>query len=163
MFSLKEEKHNLGTKSLEALFSSSLEKMGKGNSGEKTLDLEYEIQFLSHAAIEPMNCTASVKNKCEVWGPFQMQSGALKKIKDTTGLNEDQIKVHSTYVGGGFGGRFRLWGEDFVEQAVLLSKKLGKPVQVFWSREEDIQHDYYHPTSKSRFQISLGSNGFPTV
>ena len=157
------KKHNLGTKSIEALFSSSLEKMGKGKiQGEKTLDLEYEIQFLSHAAIEPMNCTASVKkNKCEVWGPFQMQSGALKKIKDTTGLNEDQIKVHSTYVGGGFGGRFRLWGEDFVEQAVLLSKKLGKPVQVFWSREEDIQHDYYHPTSKSRFQISLGSNGFP--
>ena len=68
-----------------------------------------------------MNCTASVKkNKCEVWGPFQMQSGALKKIKDTTGLNEDQIKVHSTYIGGGFGGRFRLWGEDFV-----VIKKLG--------------------------------------
>ena len=86
-------------------------------------------------------------------GTVSNESGALKKIKDTTGLNEDQIKVHSTYVGGGFGGRFRLWGEDFVEQAVLLSKKLGKPVQVFWSREEDIQHDYYHPTSCSDWHV----------
>ena len=155
--------HDLGKKGLNKLFNSTLDKMGKVEvDGKNTLDLEYEIQFLSHAAIEPMNCTASVtNNKCEVWGPFQMQSGALKKIKDTTGLNEEQIKVHSTYVGGGFGGRFRLWGEDFVGQAVTLSKKIGKPVQVFWSREEDLQHDYYHPTSKSRFQISLGKNGFP--
>ena len=157
------KKHNLGTKSLDALFSSNLEKMGKGQiQGEKTLDLEYEIQFLSHAAIEPMNCTASVtNNKCEVWGPFQMQTKALEKIKDITNLPEERIKVHTTYIGGGFGGRFRMWGEDFVEQAVTLSKKLGKPVQVIWSREEDLQHDYYHPTSKSRFQISLGKNGFP--
>jgi len=145
-------------------FQASLDDMGKTElSGEKVLDLEYEIQFLSHAAIETMNCTAFVSdNSCEVWGPFQFQTSALNKIKEMTGLSEDQIKVHTTYVGGGFGGRFRLWGEDFVEQAVVLSKELGKPVKVMWSREEDIQHDYYHPASRSSFQISLGDDGLPS-
>ena len=145
-------------------FRTSLDDMGKTElSGEKVLDLEYEIQFLSHAAIETMNCTAFVSdNSCEVWGPFQFQTSALNKIMEMTGLSEDQIKVHTTYVGGGFGGRFRLWGEDFVEQAVVLSKELGKPVQVMWSREEDIQHDYYHPASRSSFQISLGDDGLPS-
>jgi isoquinoline 1-oxidoreductase beta subunit len=145
-------------------FRTSLDDMGKTElSGEKVLDLEYEIQFLSHAALETMNCTAFVSdNSCEVWGPFQFQTSALNKIKEMTGLSEDQIKVHTTYVGGGFGGRFRLWGEDFVEQAVIISKALKKPVQVMWSREEDIQHDYYHPASRSRFQISLGDDGLPS-
>ena len=145
-------------------FRTSLDDMGKTElSGEKVLDLEYEIQFLSHAALETMNCTAFVSdNSCEVWGPFQFQTSALNKIKEMTGLSEDQIKVHTTYVGGGFGGRFRLWGEDFVEQAVIISKALKKPVQVMWSREEDIQHDYYHPASRSRFQISLGNDGLPS-
>ena len=149
---------------LDRRFQASLDDMGKTElSGEKVLDLEYEIQFLSHAAIETMNCTAFVSdNSCEVWGPFQFQTSALNKIMEMTGLSEDQIKVHTTYVGGGFGGRFRLWGEDFVEQAVVLSKELGKPVQVMWSREEDIQHDYYHPASRSSFQISLGDDGLPS-
>lgn len=153
----------LDSASIDRRFRTSLEEMGKTElQGEKALDLEYEIQFLSHAALEPMNCTASVSdNSCEVWAPFQFQTSALDKIKDMTGLSEDQIKVHTTYVGGGFGGRFRMWGEDFVEQAVTLSKELGKPVQVMWSREEDIQHDYYHPASRSRFQISLGKDGLP--
>ena len=153
----------LDSAGIDRRFRTSLEEMGKTElQGEKALDLEYEIQFLSHAALEPMNCTASVSdNSCEVWAPFQFQTSALDKIKDMTGLSEDQIKVHTTYVGGGFGGRFRMRGEDFVEQAVTLSKELGKPVQVMWSREEDIQHDYYHPASRSRFQISLGKDGLP--
>ena len=155
--------HDLGTEKLQDIFTSSLDEMGRKEvEGKKTLDLEYEIQFLSHAAIEPMNCTASVsQNSCDVWGPFQMQSGALKKIKEITDFSNEQIKINTYFVGGGFGGRYRIWGEDFVEQAVILSKVLKRPVQVFWSREEDIKHDYYHPKSKSRFQISLGKNGLP--
>ena len=155
--------HDLGTEKLQDIFTSSLDEMGRKEvEGKKTLDLEYEIQFLSHAAIEPMNCTASVsKNSCDVWGPFQMQSGALNKIKEITNFSDDQIKIHTYFVGGGFGGRYRIWREDFVEQAVIISKALKRPVQIFWSREEDIKHDYYHPTSKSRFQISLGNNGLP--
>ena len=154
----------LDSEGIDGIFQASLDEMGKSElHGKKVLDLEYEIQFLSHAALEPINCTAFVTDRsCEVWGPFQFQTRAFNKIEDMTGFSEDQIKVHTTYVGGGFGGRFRMWGEDFVEQAVMLSKELGKPVQVMWSREEDIQHDYYHPASRSRFQISLGDNGLPS-
>ena len=141
-------------------FRTSLDDMGKTElSGEKVLDLEYEIQFLSHAAIEPINCTASVTDhSCEVWGPFQGQTNTMKKVKEITGLSEDQILVHTTYVGGGFGRKNKT---DFVEQAVIISMTLKKPVQVMWSREEDMQHDFYHPASKSRFQISLGDDGMP--
>ncbi len=141
-------------------FRTSLDDMGKTElSGEKVLDLEYEIQFLSHAALEPINCTAFVSdNFCEVWGPFQGQTKTMKKVKEITGLSEDQILVHTTYVGGGFGRKNKT---DFVEQAVIISMTLKKPVQVMWSREEDMQHDFYHPASKSRFQISLGDDGMP--
>ncbi|HIN48312.1 MAG TPA: xanthine dehydrogenase family protein molybdopterin-binding subunit [Deltaproteobacteria bacterium] len=141
-------------------FRTSLDDMGKTElSGEKVLDLEYEIQFLSHAAIEPINCTAFVSdNFCEVWGPFQNQTNTLKKVKEITGLSEDQILVHTTYVGGGFGRKTKT---DFLEQAVIISMTIKKPVQVMWSREEDMQHDFYHPASKSRFQISLGDDGMP--
>ena len=154
----------LDSEGIDGLFQASLDEMGKSElHGKKVLDLEYEIQFLSHAALEPINCTAFVTDRsCEVWGPFQFQTRAFNKIEDMTGFSEDQIKVHTTYVGGGFGGRFRMWGEDFVEQAVMLSKELGKPVQVMWSREEDIQHDYYHPASRSCFQIKLGNDGLPS-
>ena len=154
----------LDSEGIDGIFQASLDEMGKSElHGKKVLDLEYEIQFLSHAALEPINCTAFVTDRsCEVWGPFQFQTRAFNKIEDMTGFSEDQIKVHTTYVGGGFGGRFRMWGEDFVEQAVMLSKELGKPVQVMWSREEDIQHDYYHPASRSCFQINLGNDGLPS-
>ena len=142
-------------------FRTSLDDMGKTKlSGEKVLDLGYEIQFLSHAALEPINCTASVTDhSCEVWGPFQNQTRTLNKVKEVTELPEEQIKVHTTYVGGGFGRKGKV---DFSEQAVIISKALKKPVQVMWSREEDIQHDFYHPASRSRFQISLGKDGLPS-
>ncbi len=151
----------LDSEELDHSFKTSLDDMGKTElSGEKVLDLEYEIQFLSHAALEPINCTASVTDhSCEVWGPFQSQTRTLNKVKEVTEQPEEQIKVHTTYVGGGFG---RKDGEDFSEQAVMISKALKKPVQVMWSREEDIQHDFYHPASRSRFQISLGNDGLPS-
>jgi CO/xanthine dehydrogenase Mo-binding subunit len=141
-------------------FRTSLDDMGKSElSGEMELDLGYEIQFLSHAALEPINCTASVTDhSCEVWGPFQNQTRTLNKVKEVTELPEEQIKVHTTYVGGGFGRKGKV---DFSEQAVMISKAIKKPVQVMWSREEDIQHDFYHPASRSRFQISLGEDGMP--
>jgi isoquinoline 1-oxidoreductase beta subunit len=150
----------LGSEDIDNRFKTSLDDMGKTElSGEKVLDLEYEIQFLSHAAIEPINCTAFVSdNFCEVWGPFQNQTNTLKKVKEITGLSEDQILVQTTYAGGGFGRKTKT---DFSEQAVIISMTIKKPVQVMWSREEDMQHDFYHPASKSRFQISLGGDGMP--
>ena len=125
----------------------------------KVLDLEYEVPFLAHAPLEPMNCTANVTdNFCEVWVPTQSQGGCMDAAKEITGLDEEQIQIHTTYLGGGFGRR----GEtDFVKQSLILAKALGKPIKVTWMREEDMQHDFYRPASMSRFQIGLNKDGFP--
>ena len=125
----------------------------------QVLDLEYEVPFLAHAPLEPMNCTANVKdNFCEVWVPTQSQGGCMDAAKEITELDEEQIQIHTTYLGGGFGRR----GEtDFVKQSLILAKALGKPIKVTWMREEDMQHDFYRPASISRFQIGLNKDGFP--
>mgnify|MGYP006090885317 CR=1 FL=1 len=125
----------------------------------KVLDLEYGVPYLAHAPLEPMNCTAYVSdNFCEIWVPTQSQGGCMDTAKEITGLDEENIKIHTTFLGGGFGRR----GEnDFVKQSLVISKTLGKPVKVTWMREEDIQHDFYRPASMSRFQIGLGKDGFP--
>jgi isoquinoline 1-oxidoreductase beta subunit len=125
----------------------------------QVLDLEYEVPFLAHAPLEPMNCTANVTdNFCEVWVPTQSQGGCMDAAKEITGLDEEQIQIHTTYLGGGFGRR----GEtDYVKQSLILAKALGKPIKVTWMREEDMQHDFYRPASMSRFQIGLNKDGFP--
>ena len=125
----------------------------------QVLDLEYEVPFLAHAPLEPMNCTANVTdNFCEVWVPTQSQGGCMDAAKEITELDEEQIQIHTTYLGGGFGRR----GEtDFVKQTLILAKALGKPIKVTWMREEDMQHDFYRPASMSRFQIGLNKDGFP--
>ena len=127
--------------------------------GNQVLDLEYEVPFLAHAPLEPMNCTANVTdNFCEVWVPTQSQGGCMDAAKEITELDEEQIQIHTTYLGGGFGRR----GEtDFVKQSLILAKALGKPIKVTWMREEDMQHDFYRPASMSRFQIGLNKDGFP--
>ena len=137
-----------------------LDKEGKAKiDTEKSLDLEYEVPFLAHSTLEPMNCTANVKeNSCEVWVPTQNQGKSMDVTKEITGLNDEQIKINTTLLGGGFGRR----GEtDFVTQAVTISKSLNKPVQVTWMREEDMQHDFYRPACISRFQIGLSKEGLP--
>ena len=125
----------------------------------QVLDLEYEVPFLAHAPLEPMNCTANVTdNFCEVWVPTQSQGRCMDAAKEITELDEEQIQIHTTYLGGGFGRR----GEtDFVKQSLILAKALGKPIKVTWMREEDMQHDFYRPASISRFQIGLNKDGFP--
>ena len=150
----------LNSQKLKKDLITALDKEGKAEfSGYKVLDLEYEVPFLAHATLEPMNCTADVKEKfCEVWVPTQNQGKSMDVTKEITNLDEEKIKIHTTFLGGGFGRRSET---DFVEQAVSISKMLKKPVQLTWMREEDIQHDYYRPACISRFQISLGNNGLP--
>ena len=82
----------------------------------------------------------------------------MDAAKEITELDEEQIKIHTTYLGGGFGRR----GEtDFVKHSLILAKELGKPVKVTWMREEDMQHGFYRPASMSRFQIGLNKEGLP--
>ena len=109
----------------------------------------YEVPFLAHATMEPMTCTAHVTPEgCEVWVPTQSARIVHAFTRVHTGLDGTVIKVYPTFLGGGFGRKVE---SDYVTQAVLASKAVGKPVKVIWSREEDIQHDYYRPA----FQAEL--------
>ena len=154
------ETKGLESEQIQAELLKSLDDEGKTiTDANQVLDLEYEVPYLSHAAIEPMNCTAIVsENFCEVWAPTQSQGGCMDVAKEITELDEEQIKIHTTYLGGGFGRR----GEtDFVKHSLILAKELGKPVKVTWMREEDMQHGFYRPASMSRFQIGLNKEGLP--
>ena len=154
------ETKGLESKQIKAELIKALDAEGKTSTEAfKVLDLEYEVPYLSQAALEPMNCTANVtENYCEVWVPTQFQEACMDVAKEISELDEEQIKINTTYLGGGFGRR----GEtDFVKQSLILSKELGKPVKVTWMREEDMQHGFYRPASMSRFQIGLNKDGLP--
>ena len=130
-------------------------------AGSKAFERAFEAPFLAHATMEPMNCTADVRaDSCDVYVPTQGQTPSHQAAVAASGLPADKVKVHVTYMGGGFGRR----GEaDFVIDAVETSKAVGKPVKVVWSREDDMQHDYYRPISYARMWGALDAAGKPTV
>jgi CO/xanthine dehydrogenase Mo-binding subunit len=125
--------------------------------GKKKVEATYEVPFLAHATMEPMNCVAHVqKDQCEIWAPTQDPQGAQKDGASISGLNESKVTVHTTLLGGGFGRRF---DNDFVRDALQVSKAVGAPVQVVWTREDDMQHDGYRPVSLHRLAASLDDKG----
>jgi isoquinoline 1-oxidoreductase beta subunit len=130
-------------------------------AGPRAFERQYEAPFLAHACMEPMNCTADVRaDGCDVYVPTQGQTASHQAAIGASGMTADKVKIHTTYMGGGFGRR----GEaDFVIDAVETSKAIGKPVKVVWSREDDIQHDYYRPVSYARMWGALDASGTPTV
>lgn len=117
-------------------------------SAATSFERVFEVPFLAHACMEPMNCTADVKaDRCDVWVPTQGQTASQQAAMAASGLPADKVHIFTTYLGGGFGRR----GEaDFVIDAVETSKAVGKPVKVVWTREDDIQHDYYRPVTYVR-------------
>ena len=130
-------------------------------AAKTTLETEYSVPFLAHATMEPMTCTASVrKDGCDIWVGTQIQDGAQQTAAQIAGLPLEKVVVHTTYLGGGFGRRFEL---DFVVQAVLLSKAVGQPVKLIWSREEDTQQDFYRPAMLVKLTAGLDDNGKPTA
>src|SRR3954470_24799793 len=130
-------------------------------SSPKKFERVFEAPFLAHATMEPMNCTADVKaNRCDVYVPTQGQTASHNAAIAASGLTADKVKIHTTYLGGGFGRR----GEaDFVTEAVETSKAVGAPVKVVWSREDDMQHDFYRPISYARMQGAVDAAGNATV
>jgi len=130
-------------------------------ANSKSFERTFEAPFLAHATMEPMNCTADYRaDGCDVYVPTQGQTPSHQAAVAASGLPADKVKIHVTYMGGGFGRR----GEaDFVIDAVETSKAVGKPVKVVWSREDDMQHDYYRPISYARMWGAVDASGKPTV
>ena len=125
------------------------------------LEAVYELPYLAHAPMEPMNCTAHVRDDgCDVWVSTQSQTSAHRAATRITGLAESQVKIHPTYVGGGFGRR----GEaDYVAEAVEISQAVGHPVQVVWTREDDMQHGYFRPVTYVRLWAGLDEDSQPSA
>jgi len=127
----------------------------------KKIEAVYEVPYLAHATMEPMNCTAHVrKDGCDVWVGTQGQTLAQRTAAGITGLPPEAVKIHTTYLGGGFGRRF---AADFVADAVETSKALGVPVKVIWTREDDMQHDLYRPATYNRLAAVLDKDGAPVA
>jgi isoquinoline 1-oxidoreductase beta subunit len=127
-------------------------------SATKVLEAEYYAPFLNHAPLEPMNCTALVKGgRVEVWAPTQNAEATHAVAAATAGVPLENVDVHLTYLGGGFGRRGL---QDYTRQAVAIAKAVeGRPVKLLWSREEDMQHDYYRPMTMMRFKAALDAEG----
>jgi isoquinoline 1-oxidoreductase beta subunit len=125
----------------------------------RVVEALYETPYLAHACMEPMNCTAHVRRDgCDVWAPTQAQTAARTAAAEASGLPESAVQIYTTFAGGGFGRRLR---QDFVIEAVQLSKAVGAPVQVLWTREDDMQHDFYRPVNCTQLRAALDARGFP--
>ncbi|MGH8687745.1 MAG: molybdopterin cofactor-binding domain-containing protein [Burkholderiales bacterium] len=127
----------------------------------KTVDATYEMPFLSHSPLEPMNYTADVRpDSALLIGSIQFQQAALGMAAAITGLKPEQITVKTTFLGGGFGRRIDL---DYMAQAVEISKAIGVPVHLVWTREDDMTHDFYRPASLTQMSGGLDASGKPVA
>jgi isoquinoline 1-oxidoreductase subunit beta len=125
------------------------------------IEAVYEAPYQAHATMEPMNGTADVRaDGVDLWVPTQFQTPSQGMAAGISGVKPESVKVHTTYLGGGFGRRG--WS-DFVAESTIVSKAMGAPVQVTWTREDDTQHDYYRPASYIKMAAGLGADGRPTA
>jgi len=125
--------------------------------GAGRIEAEYEVPYLAHATMEPMNATVDVRDdRAEVWASTQVCGEIAHMLAPVIGVPQERIVVHSTFVGGGFGRREEF---DVFLQAAAASKAAKRPVKLIWSREEDIQHDFYRPAAAARFAAVLGEGG----
>ena len=127
----------------------------------KTIEGVYEVPYLAHAPMEPLNAVAHVRaDGCDIWAGTQFQTGDQLAASQITGLKPEQIQVHTTMLGGGFGRRATPTS-DFVSEAVEVAKGEAVPVKLVWTREEDIQNGYYRPMFTHRLRAGVGADGMP--
>ncbi|WP_442808481.1 molybdopterin cofactor-binding domain-containing protein [Trinickia soli] len=125
------------------------------------IDATYEQPFLAHATMEPMNCTVHVQNDgCQIWVGTQVPEFAAQAAQKVTGLPPEKIALHNHLIGGGFGRRLEV---DMIVQALEIGRQVDAPVKVFWTREEDIQHDMYRPYYYDRISAGLDEQGRPVA
>ena len=123
----------------------------------KIVEAVYWSPFLAHATMEPMNFTADVRTDgVEVWGGVQAQMAVQQVVAKTAGVSPEKVKVNTTMLGGGFGRRFEM---DYVIDGTLISKAVGKPVKVVWTREDDMQNDFYRPGTYNKMSAGVDAGG----
>ncbi len=127
----------------------------------RRIEAVYQLPFLAHATLEPVNCTVHVQpDRCEIWVGTQVPTFTQNVAAKVTGLPKEKIQVHNHLLGGGFGRRLEV---DFIEQAVRIGQQVKGPVKITWSREEDIQHDMYRPYYYHRIAGGLDEKGMPVA
>lgn len=127
----------------------------------KGVEAIYEIPFEAHATMEPMNCAAYFHDgTCEVWAPTQSPQDVQGAVARVVQLSRDKVTVHVPLIGGGFGRRLQT---DYAEEAAALSKAIAGPVQVVWTRDDDLQHDFYHPMAVQFASGSPDKLGLPSI
>jgi isoquinoline 1-oxidoreductase subunit beta len=123
----------------------------------KTVEAFYTYPFISHAPLEPQNCTASFKDGAvEIWAPTQTPGSAIDLVASSLGIPKEKVTLHQTRVGGGFGRRLM---NDYVCEAAMISKQAGVPVKLQWTREDDMQHDFYRVGGFHSFKGGVDSGG----
>jgi isoquinoline 1-oxidoreductase beta subunit len=125
----------------------------------KQISAEYEVPYLAHAPMETLNCVVDLRaDSCEIWTGTQFQTGDRNAAARIAGLKHEQVKLHTTYLGGGFGRRANPHS-DFVSEAVNVARAVKKPVKVLWTREDDIKGGYYRPMWLDRIMAGLDAEG----
>ena len=126
---------------------------------DKKLTAEYEAPFLAHAPMEPLNCCVDLKSdRCDIWTGSQFQTVDRNSAAEVAGLKPEQVHLHTTFLGGGFGRRANP-ASDFVREAVHVAKAVKKPVKVIWTRDDDLKGGYYRPFWYDRVSAGLDGNG----
>jgi isoquinoline 1-oxidoreductase beta subunit len=125
----------------------------------RRVDGEYQLPFMAHAPMEPGNSAAHFRGtECEIWSPTQVPQDVRDSVAAALSLDPDNVKVNITYIGGGFGRRLE---HDYAVEAALVSKAINGPVQVLWTREDDMRNSTYRPASYHRLSAMLDGGGWP--
>lgn len=157
-----EEYRNLATK--EGLTAAkSGDSKAAVSKATKVIEAEYVLPYLAHSPMEPLNCAVKIDAEgCEIWTGTQMQGTDQQAAAKILGLKPEQVKIHTLFLGGGFGRRANP-AADFVSEAVQVAKAAGVPVKTVWSREDDVKGGYYRPMFLHKAKIGLGADGLPVA
>jgi isoquinoline 1-oxidoreductase beta subunit len=135
----------------------------KDSDGENVVSADYEVPFLAHAAMEPLNCTVRIDSSgCDIWTGTQFQTLDQAVAARLTGLPVEKVRVHTSFLGGGFGRRANP-AADFVAEAVQVAMQAKRPVKVVWTREDDTRGGYYRPMFLHRMRAQLDDKGVPSA
>ncbi|WP_441286753.1 molybdopterin cofactor-binding domain-containing protein [Sorangium sp. KYC3313] len=132
-------------------------------AAKSRLEAEYDVPYLAHAPMEPLNCTVKIDgDRCEIWTGTQFQTGDQMAAAKILGTTPDKVQIHTTFLGGGFGRRASPMA-DFVGEAVIVAKAAGVPVKVVWTREDDMRGGFYRPAFVHRIQVGVDARGLPAA